>query len=58
MIASTLTSFSHWKILVLFCLQKKRPEKAFLALSKLLQNRTEKQIMLLKATVNWLFNNI
>ena len=33
MITTTLTSSCHWKALVPFCLQKKRPEKAFLTLT-------------------------
>ena len=30
MITKTLTSSCHWKSLVTFCLQKKRPENVFL----------------------------
>ena len=42
-----------------FCLQEKRSEKSiFNTKSELLQNRTDKQIMPLKTTVNWLFNAI
>ena len=32
LITMTLISFCHWKFLVPFCLQKKRPENAFLTL--------------------------
>ena len=32
MITTALTSSCHWKTLVPFCLQKRRPEKAFLTL--------------------------
>ena len=54
----TLISSCHWRTLVPFCLQKKRPEKCIFNISsELLQNRTEKQIMPFKATLNWLFNN-
>ena len=46
-------------MLVTFCLRKKISENAiFNANSKLLQNRTEKQIMPSKTTINWLFNDI
>ena len=59
MITTTLTSSYHRKTLVHFCLQKKKPENAFLTLnSELLQNRAEKQIMSSKTTLNWLFNNL
>ena len=54
----TLISSCHWRTLVPFCLQKKRPEKCIFNISsELLQNCTEKQIMPFKATLNWLFNN-
>ena len=33
MITTTLTSSCHWKILVPFCLRKKRPENVFLTLT-------------------------
>ena len=49
MITTTLISSCHWNTLVPFCLWKK---------SKLSQNRTEKQIMPLKTTVNWLLTDI
>ena len=59
MITTTLISSCHWKTLVPFSLQKKRPENAFFnTKSELLQNRTEKQIMPFKTTVNWLFTDI
>ena len=32
LITTTLISFCHWKTLVPFCLQKKRPENAFLTI--------------------------
>ena len=55
----TLTSFCHWKTLAHFCLHKKRPGKALLTPTvnyrKIMQ---KKQIMPLKTTVNWLFNDI
>ena len=57
MITTTLTSSCHWKSFVPFCLQKKRPENAFLTNSELLQNCTEKQIKAFKSAVNWLFND-
>ena len=54
-----LTSSCNWKALVPFCLQKKIPENGFLTLIiKLSQNRTEKQIIPFKTTLNWLFNDI
>ena len=56
MITTTLISPCHWKPLVLFCLQNKRPEKALL--TELLQYHSEKQIMPVKTTVKWLFNDI
>ena len=33
MITTIVTSSYHWKTLVPFCLQKKRPEKAFLIIT-------------------------
>ena len=36
----------------------KDPKSIFNTNSELLQNRTEKQIMPFKATVNWLFNDL
>ena len=42
----TLISSCHWKTLVPFSLQKKRPENALLNTNnELSQNHTEKQIM-------------
>ena len=55
MIKTTLMSSCHWKTLVPFYMQKKRPENAFLTLT---MDRTEKQIMPSKTTVSWLFENI
>ena len=52
MIKTTLMSSCHRKTLVLFCLRKKRPENAILTLTELSQNRTEKQIMSFKTTVD------
>ena len=57
LITTTLISSCHWKILVPFCLRKTR-KRIFNTNSELLQNRTEKQIMPFKTTVNWLFDNI
>ena len=57
---TTLISSCHCKTLVSFRLQKKRPENAILTLVivNYHKNGTEKQIMLLKTTVNCLFNDI
>ena len=55
LIKATLISSCHWKILVPFYLRKKRPENAFLTLtrnSELWPNRTEKQIMPFKTAIN------
>ena len=52
-ITTTLISPCHWKTLVPFCLRKRRPENTFFNTnSELSQNRTEKQIMPFKTTVN------
>ena len=59
MITNALISCCHWKTLVPFCLQKKRPENAFFnTASELSQIRTEKQIMSFKTTVNGPFTGI
>ena len=59
MITMALISSCNWKALVPFYLQKKIPENGFLTLIiKLSQNRTEKQIIPFKTTLNWLFNDI
>ena len=59
MTTTTLTSSFHWKTLVPFYVRNKRPEKSIFNTNiELLQNRTEKQIMPFKTTVNWLFNGI
>ena len=50
----TLLSSFHWKTLVPFRLRK----RIFNTNSELSQNRTEKQIMPSKTTINWLFNDI
>ena len=55
----TLTFSCHWNPPFTFLLAKEKTWKSiFNTNSELSQNRTEKQIMLFKATVNWLFNNI
>ena len=59
MITMTLTSFCHWKTLAHFCLHKKRPGKALLTPTvNYREIMQKKQIMPLKTTVNWLFNDI
>ena len=57
MTAATFISLCHWKTVIPFCLQKKRPENAFLTLT-VNYCYTEKQIMPFKTTVNWLFTDI
>ena len=47
MSTTALASSCHWKTIVPFNTN-----------SELSQNRTEKQIMLFKTTLNWLFNDI
>ena len=44
MITTALISSCHWKTVVPFCLQKKRPKRTFNINSELSQNRTEKEI--------------
>ena len=58
MITTTLTSPCHRKTLVPFCLRKKILENAVLTLTVNSQNRTEKQIISFKTTVNSLLNNM
>ena len=59
MITTTLISSCHWKTLVPFCLQKKRPENAFLTLTVNYRKIVHlKQIMSFKTRVNWLFNDV
>ena len=59
MITTALTSSYYWKILLLFLLAKENTWKCvFKTNSELSQNRTEKQTMLFKTTLNWLFNDI
>ena len=59
MITTTLISSCHWKTLVPFCLQKKRPENAFLTLTVNYRKIVhQKQIMSFKTRVNWLFNDV
>ena len=58
LITTTLISSCHWKVLAAFCLPKKRLENAFSTNSELSQNRTEKQIMPSKTTINWLLNDM
>ena len=57
MITTELTYSSHWEILVPFYLQKKIPENTILTVT-VNYSRTEKQIMVFKTTLNWLFNDI
>ena len=57
MIKTTLMSSCRWKTLVPFLLAKEKNWKRTINLnSELSQNRTEKQIMPFKTTVNWQFN--
>ena len=56
MIKTTLMPSCHWKTLVPFCLRRKGSD-SFNINSELSQNRTEKQIMSFKTTINWLFND-
>ena len=58
MILMTPISSCHWKTLLPFCLRKKRLEDAFLTLTVNHLLCTEKQIVLFKTTINWLFNDI
>ena len=55
-IKTTLMSSCHRKSLVPLCLEKKRWKRTFNINSELSQNRTEKQIMPFKTTVNRLLN--
>ena len=58
LITTTLISSCHWKTVAPFCLQKKRPEKAFLTLiANYRKTVQKKQIMLPKTTINLLFND-
>ena len=50
--------FLSLETLVPFCLRKKRLEDAFLTLTVNHLLCTEKQIVLFKTTINWLFNDI
>ena len=56
LIKTTLISSCHWKTLLLA--KEKIRKRIFNTNSELLQNRTEKQIIPLKTTVNWLFSDI
>ena len=62
LITTILISSCHWKTFAPFCLRKKRPERnkqrIFNSNTELSQNRTEKQLMLSKTTINWLLNDI
>ena len=59
MITTTLISSCHWKTLVHFCLQNKRPDNAFLKVTvNCRKNHTKKHFMPSKITINWLFNDI
>ena len=55
-ISTTLTFSCHWKTIAPFWLWKKIPKNTLLTQKS--QNCTEKQIMLLKTTVKWLFSDI
>ena len=57
---TALTSSYHWKALVPFLLAKENTwKRIFNTNSELSQNRTEKQIMLFKTTLNlMIFNDI
>ena len=57
LITTTLISSCHWKSLVP-CTKETTWKRIFNTNSKLQQNRTEKQIMPSKTTLNWLFNDI
>ena len=57
LITTTLISSCHWKTVESFYLRKTW-NRIFNTNSELSQNRIEKQIMLCKTTVNWLFNDI
>ena len=58
MITTTLISFCQWKTLTFLLAKEKTLKRAFNTNSELSQNRTEKQIMLLKTIVNKLFTDI
>ena len=58
LITTTLISSCHWKPLYLFVCERKDLKRIFNTNSELSQNRTEKQIMPLKQTVDCFFNNI
>ena len=58
MIITALTTSCHWKTLVHFCLQNKKPKKHFNINRELSQNRAEKQIMPFKTTDNSIFNDV
>ena len=53
MIKTVLMSSGHWKALVPFSCKR-----TFNITGEVSQNRTEKQIMSLKRTVNWLLNDM
>ena len=58
MITTTLISSCQWKTLTFLLAKEKTLKRAFNTNSELSQNRTEKQIMLLKTIVNKLFTDI
>ena len=58
MITTTLISSCHWKILVSFCLEKKRFENAFLKPTVNCCKVIQKNNFCDPTTVNWLFNDI
>ena len=57
MITTTLISSCQWKTLTFLLAKEKTLKRAFNTNSELSQNRTEKQIMLLKTIVNKLFTD-
>ena len=58
MITTTLISSCQWKTLTFLLAKEKTLKRAFNTNSELSQNRTEKQIVLLKTIVNKLFTDI
>ena len=55
---TALVSFCYWKTLTFLLVKEKTWKRSFNTISELSQNRTEKQIMQSKTTINWLFNDI
>ena len=56
LITTAIISSCHWKTLTLFCLQKKRPENAFLILIVYYRKIVQKNKF--EATANYLFNDM